>query len=100
MTTTSTRRPRASSSPFSMKKSGPNVRESVQPADMAIIGLACRFPAAASPGEFWSVLRDGLEVTRPAGEENGTGQPREGMLDNVAEFDADFFNVSPREACA
>src|ERR1700751_1523186 len=98
MTTTSTRRPKASSSPFSMKKSGPNVRDGGQPADVAIIGIACRFPAAASPGDFWSVLRDGREVPRPAGEANRTGQPREGMLDNVAEFDADFFNVSPREA--
>jgi len=58
----------------------------VQPAHVAIIGLACRFPAAANPGEFWRVVRNGLEVTGPVGD--------------VAEFDADFFNVSPREACA
>jgi len=50
-----------------MKKSGPNVQDGVQPRDVAIVGLACRFPAAANPGDFWSVLRDGLEVTgRPA----------------------------------
>ncbi|OBI89523.1 type I polyketide synthase [Mycobacterium sp. 1245805.9] len=65
-------------------------------ADVAIIGIACRFPAAANPAELWGVLRDGLEVTRVA-----EGQTRrEGLLDNVAEFDADFFNVSPREAGA
>ncbi|CPR07641.1 polyketide synthase [Mycobacterium bohemicum DSM 44277] len=56
------------------------------PADIALIGLACRFPAAAGPEEFWRLLRDGAEVTRP--------------LDDVAAFDADFFNVSPREARA
>jgi acyl transferase domain-containing protein len=68
----------------------------VRPADVAIIGLACRFPSAANPTELWRVLRDGLEVTRVA-----EGQTRrEGLLDNVAEFDADFFNVSPREAAA
>jgi acyl transferase domain-containing protein len=54
--------------------------------DIAIIGLACRFPAAASPRDFWHVVRDGLEVTRLPGD--------------VAEFDADFFNLSPREASA
>lgn len=53
---------------------------------MAIIGLACRFPAAANPAEFWRVVRDGLEATQLPG--------------SVADFDADFFGVSPREACA
>jgi acyl transferase domain-containing protein len=83
-----------------MKKSGPNVEEGVQPADVAIVGLACRFPAAANPGEFWRVVRDGLEVTGPPGDETQASQPREGVLDAVGEFDADFFNISPREACA
>src|SRR6201993_1346303 len=101
MTTTSTRPPKANSSPSSMKKSGPNVQDGVQPAGVAIIGLACRFPAASSPGEFWRVVRDGLEVTGPPlGDETQASQPREGVLDAVGEFDADFFNVSPREACA
>src|SRR6201993_3564660 len=100
MTTTSTRPPKANSSPSSMEKSGPNVHEGVQPAEVAIIGLACRFPAAANPGDLWRVLRDGLEVTRPAGNGDPAGLPREGVLDEVGEFDADFFNLSPREACA
>lgn len=54
--------------------------------DVAIIGLACRFPGAADPGAFWRVLRDGHEVTR--------------LSWDTAEFDADFFNLSPREAGA
>ncbi len=58
----------------------------MQPTDVAIIGLACRFPAAENPRDFWRLIRDGREVTQLAG--------------NVAEFDADFFNLSPREACA
>lgn len=58
----------------------------MQPTDIAIIGLACRFPAAANPREFWELLRDGREVSE--------------SLADVAEFDADFFNLSPREACA
>jgi acyl transferase domain-containing protein len=58
----------------------------VQPTDVAVIGLACRFPAAANPAEFWRLMCDGVEVTQLPG--------------NVADFDADFFNLSPREARA
>jgi acyl transferase domain-containing protein len=72
----------------------------VQPTDVAIIGLACRFPAAANPHEFWRLLCDGREVTQTTGDERRTINRREGLIDNVAEFDADFFNLSPREACA
>ncbi|OBG61119.1 MULTISPECIES: type I polyketide synthase [unclassified Mycobacterium] len=54
--------------------------------DVAVIGLACRFPGAANPREFWDLIRNGREATRLPGD--------------VAEFDADFFNLSPREACA
>ncbi len=58
----------------------------VRPADVAVIGLACRFPAAANPTDFWRLVHDGREASR--------------RLDDVAAFDADFFNVSPREARA
>lgn len=58
----------------------------MQPTDIAIIGLACRFPAAANPHDFWQLLRDGREATGP--------------IENLADFDAGFFNLSPREACA
>ncbi len=53
---------------------------------VAVIGLACRFPGAANPGDFWGLIRDGREATQLPGD--------------VAEFDADFFNLSPREARA
>jgi acyl transferase domain-containing protein len=56
------------------------------PTDVAIIGLACRLPGAGNPRDFWQLVRDGREETELPG--------------NRAEFDADFFNVSPREACA
>ena len=54
--------------------------------DVAVIGLACRFPGAANAGDFWRLIRDGREVTQLPGD--------------VADFDADFFNLSPREASA
>lgn len=56
-------------------------------AEIAVIGLACRFPSADGPGEFWQLLRDGRQA-------KGTA------IDEFADFDADFFNISPREAAA
>ncbi|AGZ53763.1 type I polyketide synthase [Mycobacterium kansasii] len=58
----------------------------MNPGDIAIIGLACRFPAAPGPGEFWQVLRDGRETAGP--------------MAGSADFDAEFFDISPREAAA
>lgn len=58
----------------------------MNPGDIAIVGLACRFPAGAGPGEFWQVLRDGREATGP--------------MTGSADFDAEFFDISPREAAA
>lgn len=58
----------------------------MQPTDIAIIGLACRFPSVANPRDFWRLIRDGREAT--------------GAVDNLADFDPSFFNISPREACA
>lgn len=58
----------------------------MQPTDIAIIGVACRFPGAAGPLEFWNLVREGHEILEP--------------LSDAADFDADFFNLSPREASA
>ncbi|VBA57769.1 type I polyketide synthase [Mycobacterium attenuatum] len=58
----------------------------MNPDDIAIVGLACRFPGGAGPGEFWRALRDGREAA--------------GFTVGSADFDAEFFDVSPREACA
>jgi acyl transferase domain-containing protein len=67
-----------------MKMSAPNTRveDVVAPTNVAIIGLACRFPGAANPAEFWQLMCDGVEVMRLPGD--------------VGDFDADFFNLSPR----
>lgn len=77
---------------------------------IAIIGLAGRFPGAASPKEFWRNLVDGVDsITRFGREdvEDALGRtlkddpryvPARGMLKDVENFDADFFGFMPREA--
>lgn len=80
-------------------------------AHIAIVGLACDFPQAATPQQFWSNLIEGRcavadldeAALRAAGaSETDLAQPnyvRAGIrLDGHDEFDAAFFGLSPREA--
>lgn len=78
--------------------------------DIAIVGMALRFPGAHSPDEFWNNLRDGVESIRFYDDEElaeagvspsllrnphyvKAGAP----LDGMASFDAEFFGFSPKE---
>jgi len=81
---------------------------------IAIIGMACRFPGSVeSPGDFWQLLCDERDaVTAIPPDRFGTAfyqhpSKREpgksytfaaGVVDDVAGFDAEFFGISPREA--
>lgn len=77
---------------------------------IAIIGMAGRFPGAASVEELWQNLiagRDGIRHFRPDELDPSlpaslTGDPdyvaARGVLDDVARFDAAFFGIGPREA--
>ena len=79
--------------------------------DIAIIGMAGRFPGAASVEEFWQNLKDGVEsisfftgeAILAAGEDPRLlampGYVRaKPALQNVDCFDASFFGFTPREA--
>ena len=81
--------------------------------DIAVIGMACRFPGAADPEQYWANLVAGrvsigeVPETRWRWQDyRDESQPEEsvpycrwaGLIDDVDAFDAAFFNVSPREA--
>jgi amino acid adenylation domain-containing protein len=79
--------------------------------DIAVIGMAGRFPGAGNVDQFWRNLEAGIEsILRFSDEEaiaNGAdrsllGDPHYvkagGVLDDVELFDAPFFGCSPREA--
>ncbi len=73
--------------------------------DIAIVGMACRFPGGANDTEaFWSLLKQGFDGVRSWPEDrpaNGTPNKKPGpaaYIDDVAAFDAGFFKISPREA--
>ncbi|MCX5387493.1 type I polyketide synthase [Streptomyces sp. NBC_00083] len=72
---------------------------------IAVVGMACRLPGADGLSAFWNLLRDGTSAITdvPAdrwGEESTSAVTRGGFLDGVADFDAAFFSLSPREAAA
>ncbi|MFF0170929.1 type I polyketide synthase [Streptomyces prasinus] len=69
---------------------------------VAIIGYACRLPGAPGPAPLWELLAAGADAITeaPADRARVPGAPRGGFIEHVADFDAAFFGVSPREAAA
>ncbi len=93
--------------------------------DIAIVGMAGRFPMANNPEQFWQLLRDGINCIRefpearrkdfehilknPNYTEFLIGAPippsdvpfahaRAGYLEEIDKFDAAFFGIPPAEA--
>ena len=84
--------------------SGPAAAAAAGPADgVAIIGLACRFPGADSPDEFWRQLLDGRDSVGeipPQRWRTVEGETARwgAFLDDPAGFDAGFFGMSDTDA--
>ncbi|WP_184543413.1 polyketide synthase [Mucilaginibacter sp. FT3.2] len=78
--------------------------------DIAIIGMAGRFPGANTIDEFWELLSEGRETTRfftaaeidkaiPNSVKNDPAYVKaRGIIDKADEFDAGFFGFTPRNA--
>jgi acyl transferase domain-containing protein/acyl carrier protein len=81
--------------------------------DVAIVGMSCRFPGAENLDEFWQNLLNGVDsvcdipgdrwdIDRFYSADREPGKMytrRGGFLDDIADFDAAFFNISDQEAC-
>ena len=78
---------------------------------IAIIGLGCRFPKAKNPEAFWKLMVDQVHgVTEVPSERGKLSKALEqyslnherkvwgGFLDDIENFDSDFFQISSREA--
>jgi len=81
--------------------------------DIAITGIACRFPKAGNVSEFWNNLTNGadcidvLSQTRTddlsqylnaIGQSCEIGGAEAGLLDRIDLFDYSYFNITPMEA--
>lgn len=78
--------------------------------DVAIIGMACRFPGASSVEEFWNLLVEGregisffsdaeLDASIPSNIKSDPMYVKaRGIIEGADEFDAAFFGFNPRTA--
>lgn len=84
---------------------------------IAIIGSGCKFPgSSSSPSRLWDLVRDPQDVAsktprkrfnmdgffHPNWDQHGTTNSAESyyLQEDVREFDAQFFNISPAEAAS
>ncbi|MFF2518045.1 SDR family NAD(P)-dependent oxidoreductase [Streptomyces sp. NPDC058086] len=96
---------------------GPRVEPGRPREPIAVVAMACRYPGGVeSPEDLWRLVVDGTDATSdfptdrgwntadlydPDPDRPGTSLTRRGgFLHRAADFDAAFFNMSPREALA
>ena len=85
--------------------------DEVSSTDIALVGMAGRFPGAGDVAELWATIRAGRSgITRFTDEElRSAGVPEElladpgyvkagAVIDGIDRFDAGFFGVNPKEA--
>lgn len=90
-----------------------NTFEHLTGSEIAIIGIALRFPGARNIDEFWRNLRDGVESVTfftdeqlkssgvsPEALDNENYVKARPIIEDIELFDAAFFGFNPREAAA
>ena len=82
------------------------------PYQVAVVGMACRFPGAENISSFWQLLTEGRNAVQEVPEnrwslrEYYSAEPKPGkmncasggFLEGVDMFDGQFFGITPREA--
>lgn len=77
--------------------------------NIAIIGIAARFPDAVNYSEYWDNLihnkvsikdfpEDRIDNSKETNNNELFGYRKGGFLNSIDEFDAPFFNIAPNEA--
>lgn len=100
-----------------LRQASDNLRRARQEATepIAVVGMGCRFPGAASIDAYWDLLaagRSGVStvptdrwdadaLTAPGAKQAGKiTSNRAGFIDRVDQFDGQFFGISDREAAS
>ncbi len=94
-----------------MSAPSPSVSPSLEP--VAIVGIGCRYPGGAdTPDAFWQMIRNGVDSVSEVpstrwdvdpiydpdpSAPNKTNTRWGGFLDQVDQFDPQFFGIAPRE---
>jgi myxalamid-type polyketide synthase MxaB len=80
---------------------------------IALIGIGCRYPGASNPTAFWQLLCHGVDAITEVppsrwdvdrfyhpdrSQPDKTNTRWGGFLDNIEQFDPQFFGIAPREA--
>jgi len=92
------------------KKENKRTKKNSQNGDVAVIGMAGRFPGANTIDELWNILKEGKETVSfftkeeldpfiPDESKNDPDYVRaRGIIDNPGHFDAAFFGINPKLA--
>ena len=84
--------------------------EEIHKQDIAVIGMAGRFPGAGNINELWTLLKEGkegvsffsseeLDISIPEEDRNDPDYvPARGIISGIEDFDSGFFGINPRLA--
>jgi polyketide synthase PksN len=80
----------------------PDRKETVSPADIAVVGMACRFPGAENLEAYWNLLAEGRSAIGPVPRDrlDGNNTFHAGLIDPARTFDPEFFLLKESDARA